>query len=47
MHLAKDALEITEAKIVYVLIEDIKPGTVLAYPVEAGHLDIDFAGSAI
>jgi hypothetical protein len=45
--LSEDPPEITDAKIVHMLVEDFEPGVTFAYPVETRHFNIYFSASAV
>ena len=44
---AEDALEVAQAKIVHVFVEDVEPRALFADPVETGHLDVDLAAATV
>lgn len=46
-NIREKALEISEPKIVHMLVEDVEPGAALPNPVQTGHFNVDQSGTAI
>src|SRR6185312_349627 len=44
---SKNPTEVGQTKVINVLVKDIKPGTVLNYPIQTGYLYVYLSGSAV